>query len=70
MGKGIDMARPDAPLHAAVMDDFKDQLLIVFLKRLGGKASIPVSEVDDTGLDMLSFRIVDGVFHFETSKKQ
>lgn len=72
MGKGIDGARPHAPEHAAVLDDFKDQLLIVFLKRLGGNVSIPVSEVDDTGQDTLAFRIdpVTRMFHFETQKKQ
>lgn len=71
MGKGIDLARQDSPEHAEVLDDFKDQLLIVFLKRLGGKLSIPVAEVDDTGGDMLAFSIdADRVFHFETRKKQ
>lgn len=71
MGKGIDMAREDAPLHAAVMDDFKDQLLIVFLKRLGGKIDVPLHEVDDTGQDTLAFRIDENkVFHFEVRKKQ
>lgn len=69
MGKGIDLARDSAPEHAAVLDDFKDQLLIVFLKRLGGKVSIPLAEVDDTGGDMLAFRVDNGVFHFETGKK-
>lgn len=69
MGKGIEAARLDAPEHAAVMDDFKDQLLIVFLKRLGGKVSIPVAEIDDTGGDMLSFQIIDRTFHFTASKK-
>ncbi len=64
------MARLDAPEHAAVMDDLKDQLLIVLLKRLGGVASIPVTEVDDTGQDMLAFRIDENrVFHFELRKK-
>ena len=70
MGKGIDAARTDSPIHASVLDDLKDQLLIVFLKRLGGTVSIPVSEVDDTGHDMLAFRIDENrVFHFETRKK-
>ena len=69
MGKGIDAAREDSPLHAAVLDDFKDQLLIVFLKRLGGALDIPVAEVDDTGQDMLAFSVRDGIFHFETRKK-
>jgi hypothetical protein len=70
MGKGIDLARSEAPLHAQVLDDFKDQLLIVLLKRLGGKVSIPVAEVDDTGSDLVEFNIVDRVFNFEVRRKQ
>lgn len=70
MGKGIDAARAFAPEHTAVLDDFKDQLLIVFLKRLGGMVSIPVAEVDDTGQDLFAFRIDENnVFHFELGKK-
>ncbi len=70
MGKATRLARElGATVHADVLDDFKEQLLIVFLKRLGGKVSIPVAEVDDTAQDNLAFRIVDGVFHFETRKK-
>lgn len=71
MGKGIDAARAFAPEHAALLDDFKEQLLIVFLKRLGGRLSIPVAEVDDTGGDLLAFRIDENrVFHFEIQRKQ
>jgi len=71
MGKGIDLARSaGSVLHADVLDDFKDQLLIIFLKRLGGKVSIPVAEVDDTGGDLLAFSIDENkVFHFETRRK-
>jgi len=69
MGQGIDLAREIALLHAAVLDNFKHQLLIVFLKRLGSPLRIPLSEVDDTGGDMLAFSITDGVFHFELRKK-
>jgi hypothetical protein len=71
MGKGTNLAREmGGGLHADVLDDFKDQLLIVFLKRLGGKVSIPVAEVDDTGQDNLAFCIDENrVFHFETRKK-
>lgn len=70
MVKGSDLARADAPLHVEVLDHFKEQLLIVFLKRLGGTVSIPVAEVDDTGGDLLSFNIVAGVFTFQIEKKQ
>lgn len=69
MGKGIDAARGMAPEHAEVLDDFKDQLLIVLLKRLGGKVSIPVAEVDDTQMDQLSFSVRHGVFHFVHTRK-
>lgn len=69
MGKGIDAARALAPEHAAVLDDFKDQLLIVFLKRLGGTVTVPVSEVDNTGSNVVSFSIRDGAFHFTVGRK-
>lgn len=72
MGKGIDLARGEAPIHAAVLDDFKDQLLIVLLKRCAdadGNVAIPVAETDDTGQDMVVFRVVDRVFHFEVRRK-
>lgn len=70
MGKGIDLARPHAPEHAALLDDLKDQLLIVLLKRLGGNVSIPVSEVDDTGGNVWLMNVRNGVFNFEVRKKQ
>jgi len=72
MGRGIDLARAaGSGLHADVLDDFKDQLLIVLLKRLAkdGKVSIPVAEADDTGQDIVSFSINDGVFNFVLGRK-
>ncbi len=71
MGKGTDAARDFGPEHAALIDDLKDQLLIVFLKQLGGTAVIPVAEVDDTGQDLFAFRIDQSTrsFHFEIRKK-
>lgn len=76
MGKGIDAARALAPEHAAALDDLKDQLLIVFLKRLGGKVSIPVRDVDNTENDLFAMMVeIDkldpkrGVFHFSIEKK-
>ncbi len=71
MGKGIDAVRDINPEHAAMIDDLKDQLLIVFLKRMGGKVSIPVAEIDDTSQNLFSFRVdKDKIFHFKLSKKQ
>jgi hypothetical protein len=70
MGKGIDAIRLDAPEHAAMLDDFKDQLLVVLIKRLGGTVDIPVEEVDATGQDLVTFKVVDRIFHFEARKKQ
>lgn len=62
--------REDGPLHADVLDMFKDQLMIAFMVRLGGKVSIPVKEVDETGRYTLSFNVADGVFNFVLAKKQ
>jgi hypothetical protein len=75
MGKGIDMARgiPGSALHADVIDNFKEQMLLVFLKRLKNKYGddlvFPVAETDDTGGDILSFSIEDRSFRFVLSKK-
>lgn len=70
MGRGIELAREHAPEHAAVMDEMKEQLLIVFLRRLGRTVDIPVEEIDDTGSEMLAFSIDENrVFHFELRKK-
>lgn len=78
MGKGIELARSadleagGTGLHADVLDNFKDQLMIVFLKRLvdkSGHFSVSVAEVDDTGQQVVSFSVNDGVFNFVVSKK-
>jgi hypothetical protein len=72
MGQGIEMARGLGPEHAALIDNLKDQLLIVFLKRLKAKGDdlrFHVSEVDDTGQDMLAFNVVNGTFNFELKRK-
>ncbi len=53
------------------MDELKDQLLIVFLRRLGRRVDIPVAEIDDTGGELLAFSVDEQrVFHFELRKKQ
>lgn len=70
MGLGVDLARAQAPEHAAVIDNFKEQLLIAAIKRLGGEISIPITEVDDTAQDLLFMSIENGEFKFEIRKKQ
>lgn len=77
MGKGIQAAREmGAGIHADVLDDFKDQLIIVLLKRVvdkNGKLVLPVREVDDTHGDLVAFSIKEALgqpaFHFELRKK-
>ena len=75
MGKGIDLARTaGAGIHADVLDDLKDQLIVVFLKRLkeyGHSLDFPLKEIDDTGKDLVSFRVdpVTRAFHFELGRK-
>lgn len=74
MGKGIDLARPGAPIHAAVLDDFKDQLILALVRRLTNDGAdtltIPVAEVDDTGGLLLAFKIENRAFVFSLRKKQ
>ena len=70
MGSGIDAALGDTPELAKALDDLKDQLLIVFVNRAGGKVSIPADEIDDTGQFMCSMQVIDRVFHFTLEKKQ
>jgi hypothetical protein len=70
MGKATDAARAaGATVHADVIDALKEQLLIVFLNRLGGQVSVPVAEVDATGSYTMSFNVVDGVFNFQIGRK-
>lgn len=75
MGKGIQLAREaGADIHAEVLDDLKDQLLIVFLKQLkalGHPLTFPLTEVDDTGHDQVSFSVdpMTQAFTFVLSKK-
>ena len=72
MGTGTNAARDLAAEHAALIDNMKEQLLIAFLKRLGGSCIMPVAEVDATGGDLFAFRIdfEKRNFHFELRKKQ
>lgn len=69
MGIGIDLAAQENPEHAKVIDNFKDQLLLTMIKRLGGNVSIPISEVDDTAQDVLMMSVENGAFNFEVVKK-
>jgi hypothetical protein len=67
----LDAARADAPEHVAMIERMKTQLLIVFLKRLGGDIRVPVAEIDNTGGDLFSFNVDPATreFHFVVSKK-
>lgn len=73
MGRGFDLARELAPEHVALIEEMKEQLLIVCMKRLkryGDDLRFPVAEIDDTGGDMLAFGL-DGTsaFQFELRRK-
>lgn len=70
MGQGIDLARLKNPEHAQALDDLKDQLLIVFLRRLGGKLTLPIVEIDDTGGWLFAFKVdpIALTFSFTTQK--
>lgn len=76
MGAGIDAARAaGAGIHADVLDNMKDQLILVLIRRLvgarSGKLAIPVDEIDDTGGQILSFELnmIKREFVFELGQK-
>lgn len=72
--KGTDMARmlgPEHAVHADAIEAMLQQLLIALVKRAGGTLAVPVAEIDNTGGEMLAFRIDENrVFHFEIQRKQ
>ena len=70
MGSGIDLAKTDAPEHAKALEDFRDQLLIALLRRIGPEVDIPASEVDETWGYVVAMSVKDRTFHFEVRKKQ
>lgn len=73
MGTGTNAARAaGATIHADVIDNLKDQLLLVLIERLGGDITIPVSEVDNTGGKLLNMSLdpAKREFHFTLGRKQ
>lgn len=60
------------PIHRQVIEMLKDQLLIAFLKRLGGEIKMPVSEVDATGGFNLALSLdpSTAIFTFKAERKQ
>jgi hypothetical protein len=79
MGAGRDMARAadQAAPHHDVLENFRDQLIVAFLKRLADKDgvfNISVTEVDATGDSIVSFAVhrspTGQMFQFKVSKKQ
>lgn len=72
MGTGTNSARiadPKNAHYADAIDNMKDQLIVVLLKRLGSDVKIPVSEIDGTGGDVVSMSLNDNVFNFVVSQK-
>lgn len=62
---------PDfSPEHHALIQELKNQLLIVFINRLGGKVEIPIKEIDDTGKYLLLMSVENRIFTFEVREKQ
>jgi len=76
MGEGIERARLENPEGAQLLENMKDQLLIALIKRLGSKITVPVSEVDDTHMDVLYMGVQENAamkgqpqFMFEIKRK-
>lgn len=75
MGTGTDAARTaydGLNAHADMIDNFKDQLLVALLKRIGPNVTIPVAEVDATGDSIVSFSVNQDTkaFEFVVTRKQ
>lgn len=73
MGQGTRLARILGSEEAAqAVDDLKDQLLIVFLNRLGGKLTLPIAEVDGTWQYNMTLSVDQDArtMSFKTEKKQ
>lgn len=56
--------------HGEMAMMISPQLCIALLKRLGGEIQMPVSELDDTGQDLMLMSIEDaGTFTFKVERK-
>jgi len=68
MGRGIDLAKilSSNPEGVQALDDMKDQLLIVLVKALGSRVTIPKLTLDNTQSDslMMSYDPLFGTFEF------
>jgi hypothetical protein len=71
MGQGIKLAAGDNPELAAALEDMQDQLVLALIKRLGGKVTLPVSEIDATGhfILMMEADPMLQAFTFELKRK-
>lgn len=71
MGTGIDAALGDNPEMRAAMENLRDQLLLVLLRRLGGEVNVPVAEIDRTGQYTMEMQLdsTHGIFTFTVRKK-
>jgi hypothetical protein len=52
-GNGVTLS----PEMMQMMDLLKEQFLICFVKRAGGKVVMPVAEVDDTSQDIMRLQV-------------
>jgi hypothetical protein len=72
IAREADLQSGGSGMHAHVLDDFKDQLMIVLLKRLvdkNGEFSVPVAEIDSTGQYLVYFGVIGDAFSFQVRKK-
>lgn len=61
-----------SPEHRAMIEQMKNQLLIVLINRLGGSTEIPVSEIDGTGKFNLTMKLdaENKIFEFTVVNKE
>lgn len=71
MGVTIDLAKQQNQELGVLLENMRDELLLVFVQRLGGKVVIPVSEVDKTKgvVMMMEVNTDERSFTFEIVRK-
>lgn len=57
------------PVAAELLEQLRDQLLIVLIRRSGGRVTVPVQEIDATGDLVLSMEVDGESFIFAVEPK-
>jgi hypothetical protein len=68
MGVDVDPVEPSSSWLAVMRENFRDELLIALVHRLGGEARVPFEEIDNSMRETLAFCIVDREFRLAVKR--